>query len=149
MTKQLIQGMCFHAHHDILCEFCYDYQGRVDYINRYKPANERELRLRLFKITQGKLPKDLIEVCQKCEDARQEHSKAWRKYAKACNEACQEPVYRGAWQERDEAWQKYEESCQKRDEAIHKHKEVIGALHEKECPDCPWDGKTIFGAKDD
>lgn len=25
-----------------------------------------------------------------------------------------------------------------------KYKKIIEALHRKECPDCPWDGKTIF-----
>ena len=37
----------------------------------------------------------------------------------------------------DEAWKAY-------DEAYRACKLEIEALHELECPNCPWDGKTIF-----
>ena len=29
-------------------------------------------------------------------------------------------------------------------EVLSNHKDEVGALHTEECPDCPWDGKTIF-----
>ena len=121
----------WHLHHKILLEPCYDYEGRMVYVDKYKPAEEQELRLRLLKPVEGELPAELIEAgqkyaeaWQKCDEAGQKREEAWQKYAEA-------------WQKRDEAWQKY-------DEVLEKYAIEINALHEKECPDCPWDGKTIF-----
>ena len=52
-NKKVISGMYFHCHHDVLCEWVYDYQERVDYIKNHKPKNEIETRLRLFKKVKG------------------------------------------------------------------------------------------------
>jgi len=35
-------GFFWHVHHDVLMEWCYDYEERVDYIENYKSASERE-----------------------------------------------------------------------------------------------------------
>ena len=35
------------------------------------------------------------------------------------------------------AWEAY-------DKALQKHHKEIEALHKKECPNCPWDSKSIF-----
>ena len=43
-----------------------------------------------------------------------------------------------------EAGQKYYETWQKYVEVYKKYESQILALHEKECPNCPWNGKTIF-----
>ena len=100
----------WHVHHGILLEWCYDEQGRRDFIDNHKPPEERELRQRLFKKVQGELPEAYVK-------AREADDKAGEAYVKA-------------WEAYDKAW----EAC----------KEEILALHAKECPNCPWDGETIF-----
>ena len=42
-------------------------------------------------------------------------------------------AYNKTWRAYDEAWQ-----C---------NQSAIAALHNQECPDCPWDGETIFGGE--
>ena len=117
----------WHVHHLILLEPCYDYEGRVGFIKRNKPVEEQELRLRLLKKVKGKLPAELIEAGQKYNEAWQKYYEARQKYYEARQE----------YEEAEEAWLKY-------DEVLEKYATEINALHEKECPDCPWDGKTIF-----
>ena len=59
----IISGFAFHVHHDVLVEYCTDYQERVDYIKERKPANEQGLRLRLFKmIPIDRVPPVLVEA---------------------------------------------------------------------------------------
>ena len=78
-NKQL--GMYWHCHHDVLCEYVWDYQERVDYIKSNKPKNEIETRLRLFKKVKGKLPKEFVEALKKYDEARKKYNKAGKKYA--------------------------------------------------------------------
>ena len=60
-----MKGLSIHCHHDILIEYCYDYDERVKAIKR-KPANEIKTRLRLFKLLPqeaiDELPKELIKA---------------------------------------------------------------------------------------
>jgi len=49
-----------------------------------------------------------------------------------------------AWKAYEEALRACEETWRAHDKAILKHLPEIDALHKQECPDCPWDGKTIF-----
>lgn len=51
------QGLSIHCHHNILIEYCYDYDARVKAIKTTKPKNEQETRLRLFAI----LPQEAID----------------------------------------------------------------------------------------
>src|SRR3990167_2048725 len=69
-------GFSIHCHHDILVEWCYDYEERVEVIKKDKPKNEQEIRLRLFKI----LPEEAVKEIPK---ARQEADKAWQEADKA------------------------------------------------------------------
>ncbi len=120
-------GFYRHVHHDVLVEWCYDYDARVDYIRKNKPAEEVELRLRLFQPVKGQLPQAYAEV----QKARVEAEKV---YDEACNA-------------RDEAEKVYDEAWEARDEAEKVYAIEITALHKGECPDCPWDGETIFPVK--
>lgn len=43
-----------------------------------------------------------------------------------------------------EAWAACDQAWAARDHALQANQAAINALHAKECPDCPWDGKTIF-----
>ena len=73
------QGFYWHVHHDMLLEYCYDYEERVNYIKNYKLQGEIETRLRLFKPVKGKLPKDLIKIGQKLGEAERKLDEAVRK----------------------------------------------------------------------
>ncbi len=117
-------GFFWHVHHEILVEFCHDYDERAKYIREQKPNRERELRLRLFQPVKGILPQEVIEVGQAYDKAWQAYDKARQAYDKA-RQAC------------DKARQAYVK-------ALNDNEEAIEALHLKECPDCPWNGRTIF-----
>ena len=119
-----MKGLAFHCHHDTLVEYVHDYDEMVGYIKNNKPENERELRLRLFKMIPDELvpgKRDWAKVV-----------KAWDAYDKAWD------AYIKAWNARVKAWNAY----------IAKHQKELEELHMKLCPDCPWDGKTIFPRKD-
>ena len=121
-------GFAFHVHHDTLIEWCTDYQERVDYIKRDKPANEQELRLRLFKIIpEDRLPVELVVAGKAYDEARKACIVAWKAYEVA------EKAYNEAGKAYDVAWKAYQPELLK--------------LHSELCPDCPWDGNTIFTRK--
>ncbi len=61
--KKVISGLAFHCHHDKLYEYVFDFDERVDYIKTEKPIEERELRLRLFRmIPTDRLPYEMMEL---------------------------------------------------------------------------------------
>jgi len=115
-------GVTFHCHHDILLEYCYDYDERVSYIKKHKPKDEQELRLRLFKM----IPEDRLS---------QDGLKDYYKVAEAYNKA--QEAYRKAREAYDKAQEAY----------IKKNSKALNELHNELCPDCPWDGKTIFSKR--
>ncbi len=120
MSTKKQQGFFWHVHHEELIEWCFSYDERVGFILNEKEKDEQELRLRLLKPVKGNLPQEVI--------------KAWQAYDKAIQDydACR--VQRVAL---DEAWQAYKK-------ALSKNMPAIEALHAVECPNCPWDGHTIF-----
>ena len=120
-----IKGIFWHVHHeDELLEYCYDYDERVRFIKENKPKNEQELRLRLFQPVKGKLPVVVVRT--------------WAAYQKAW------VAYNRAVAAYDKAGAAYEKVRATRDKAIKDNMPAIEKLHQEECPDCPWDGKTIF-----
>ena len=143
-------GFAFHVHHDTLFEWCYDYDRRVEYIKNFKPKQERKLRLRLFKL----IPEDKLPV--RFRKAGEAYRKAWEAYDKAWE------AYRKDWEAYDKAWEAYRkawEAYRKAQKAYYKAQKAyykaqkaytteIEALHKELCPDCPWDGKSIFGKEE-
>lgn len=82
------EGLCWHVHHEVLAEWCWDLGGKA------------KLRLRLLK---------------------------------PVSEAAKTPKIK-AWEEaRGEAREAREEA-----------QEDLKVAHKQDCPDCPWDGNTIF-----
>ena len=153
------QGFYWHVHHDVLVEYCYDYDERRRYIANQKPEAERELRLRLFQKVRGNLPKAYVEVWKAYDETCKVYNEACKVYYEACK--VREEAYQAhneAWKAREEAYQAHNEALKVReeawnvcDEAWKAYKEAckacvseIETLHALECPDCPWDGKTIF-----
>ncbi len=116
-------GFYWHVSHDLLLEWCYDYEGRVDFIKENKPENERPVRLRLMQPVIGELPTEIVEA-----------GKAYVEVWKAYNEA------RKAY---DEVWKAYNEARKAYDEAIENNLPYLEKLHAKECPDCCWNGKKL------
>jgi len=161
-TEDRKTGFYWHVHHEILLEWCYDYDERVDYIKTEKPEEERELRLRLFQPVRGDLPKELVEAGNKYDKIQKKHDKAWKKYIKAkrrYNEIWEkygngEEEYRKAYNKREKTWMEYErvwtEFNAVRNEYIRirrRYRKEIEELHKQECIDCPWNGNTIFPRK--
>ena len=128
-------GFFWHEYHDGLFGWCHSYEERATCIRTKKPKDERETRFRLFKPVKGNLPQEVIE-------ARQAHVKAWRAFHKVCDET--ELVFREAERVFREAERVFREAGRVYSEAVRKNMPAIEALHEAECPDCPWNGQTIF-----
>ena len=163
-----MRGIAFHCHHDKLCEYVYDYDKRVEAIKRTKPVEEQELRLRLFKmIPDDRLPgRDSPEylACDKAgaafdkagaaydkagaayDKAGAAYDKAWAAYDKAG------AAYDKAGAAYDKAWAAYNKAVAAYDKAVAAYdkawaaynKEELERLHIELCPNCPWDGHTIF-----
>ena len=128
-TKKINQGLSIHCHHDTLAEYCYDYDARVQYIQKTKPSDEIELRLKLFKILPQKALREIPEKYQKA-DAKQEKSdfelkkvnakleKAYAEWKKAYAEW--EKAY-AEWKKADAEWKKaYAEWPQESKDQFHK-----------------------------
>ena len=129
-------GFAWHCHHDVLYEFVFDYNDRVKFIKKNKPENERALRLKLFKlIPEDRLPAALLQAREAYDKAREAYDKAWEAYDKA------REAYDKAWEAYNKAWEAY-------DKAREAHIPFLEQLHAELCPDCPWDGRTIFSKED-
>src|SRR3990167_1611840 len=127
----------WHVHHNILCEpLTESMQMRRAYIRARKPANEIETRLRLLKGVRGAIPVMLIDAYDAWLAAR---SAAWSAASAAV--AAAESAWAAAWSAAvataESAWSAYQKAYE---DAMPE----INRLHLEECPDCPWDGKTIF-----
>ena len=144
-------GLAFHVHHNILIEFCYDYDERDKVIKRDKPRSERKLRLRLFQlIPLNRLPKKglraYLKAWENCIKARETYYKTIEAYNKAWEalDKAGETYYKAI-----EAYNKAREALDKAGEIYLKvNKQALEKLHTELCPDCPWDGETIFSKEE-
>ena len=143
----------WHVHHETLIEpLTEPIENRIAYIKQAKPASEVELRLRLLKPVQGELPAAL-------DKARAALDKAWAAYVKAraahvkarAAHVKARAALDKAWAALDKAWaalDKARAAHVKARAALDKARAAcmpeIEALHAIECPDCPWDGTSIF-----
>ena len=118
-------GFAWHLHHDVLLEWCFDYAWRVAVIKTDKPLEEQATRLRLFQMVKGQLPAKYDAAKAKYVAVRAEYVATTKAKFHAW-----EAKFDAAWAEYVAAWATY--------------KPEILALHAQECPDCPWNGKTIF-----
>ena len=137
MTK--VKGFYWHVRHDKLLNWCWDYAGRAVCIKAEKPKGEQGLRLHLLQPVKGQLPEPLVEAgeaLQKVWDARQKAA-----------EALQERFSRKAWDVYLKAWDALKKAEDILEIALNKYQPEIEALHDQECPDCPWDGRTILGGE--
>ena len=129
----------WHVHHDKLIEpLIGSIEERIAYIKEYKPEHERDLRLRLLKPVIGPLPTIYDEAWKACVEAWKACDEAWKAYDEA------KKVYEEAKKVYVEAWKAYSEAKKVYVEAEKASQPLIEQLHLNECPNCPWDGKTIF-----
>src|SRR3990170_906851 len=142
----------WHIHHEVLLEWSDDIQERIDFIQAEKPKHEVEIRLRLLKPVQGALPPKLVKAGDARDKADAAYVKAGDAYVKA----------RAAFGKDWDAFVKASVAYAKAGDAFVKAKAAfvkakaaynkaydeclpqIEALHALECPDCPWNGTTIF-----
>ncbi len=125
--KQIV----WHAYHaGSLCQLV-DLEARRADIERIKPFHELPTRQRLMRPVVGQLPEKFIAACE-----------AWDATWDARD---------ATWETRDAAWETWEAIRETRDAAREawdaayaQYKVKIETLHATECPDCPWDGNTIF-----
>lgn len=125
MIKQN-SGLAHCLHHGTHWEFCHDFNEREDYIRENKPADEVELRLKLFKLIPDEICPGKDSAEWQAFQALQAYDTAWP--AHKAGQAFQ------VLQAYDTAWRAY----------LNKYADELAVLHSKLFPDCPWDGKTIF-----
>ena len=167
-------GLAFHCYDGKLYEFVYNYDERVEWIKISKRQEEQELSLRLLKMIPLKLVpgredkeyQTLINASEIVRKTGKACAKAWERYKevwKSCSESW--VIYGEAGKALDEARKvskkivKVGEVCGKTREARNKAWGNYGraweaynnkwgtkivSLHEELCPNCPWNGQTIF-----
>ena len=139
----------WHVHHEQLIEVLYHtIEERREYISTQKPEHERDLRLRLLKPVIGPLPTILVEAGKASDEAwkalveaSKTHGEAW----KALYEA--KKAYGEATKAYDKASKAFDEASKAFDEASKASQPIIEQLHSNECPNCPWNGHSIFPAR--
>ena len=138
-----LSGLAGHAHHDRKYEYCYDYDGRLKFIMEEKPENERKLRQRLFFIfPKDRLPgldspewADYKKARADCEKAEADYDKSWTDCEKARAD------YYNKAADCEKTWTDYKKA---EADYLLKYSKELDALHDELCPDCTFDGKTIF-----
>ena len=129
----------WHIHHMVLVESLTEpIENRIAFIRTNKPEDEIETRLRLLKPVQGVLPVAVVEAGKAYDEARKACDEAWKAYVEAGK------AYVEAGKAYVEAEKAYDEARKACVEARKACVEEIDALHAIECPNCPWNGHTIF-----
>ena len=144
MTDKTMPRAYWHIHHDVLVEYTTaPIEERIWYIQEHKPPEEVAVRLRLLKPVVGELPKAFADAAKALDDAVKSYAAAVKAYRAAvkANPYAPEWAYRAARKALDDAWQ----ACAA---TRLSYADEIEQLHRNECPDCPWDGKTIFPKKE-
>src|SRR3990172_7382236 len=135
----------WHIHHEVLLEWSDDIQERIDFIQAEKPKHEVEIRLRLLKPVQGALPPKLVKAGDARDKAYDANAKARAAFGKDWDAFVKASV---AYAKAGDAFVKAKAAFVKAKAAYNKAYDEclpqIEALHALECPDCPWNGTTIF-----
>ena len=131
-------GLYWHVYHERLFEWCWDVEERWKHIKDLKPPEEVETRLRLMQPVKGTLGGE--EAFSEYKKALAEHSKVVAEYDEVDAKAGAEyekahAEYTKAFVEYTKAWDAWISTIRPGD---------AEALHAIECPNCPWNGKTIF-----
>ena len=149
-----LYSLVVHCHHEVLFEILTELtENRIAYILSNKPGNEQALRLRLFRPVSKKALKKypkLDKASAELTKARAELAKIsaeWDKAYAEWDKASAELTKADA--ELDKANAKLDKANAKRAKANAEWAKINAdtAIHADICPDCPWDGHTIFPRK--
>ena len=155
MTEPKIGDWCWHIHHDLLLEpLSEPFENRVEYIKLNKSPDEIPMRLRLFKPVNGTIfiPSYIAEANEKLAEVNAEYKEVDDKFLKAYSKLITDRSY-SEWVNRYTEWRilymKWYNVYVKRYGVYEKWQaspewSEIADLHEQECPNCPWDGKSIL-----
>ena len=132
--------LAWHCHHEILIEPLTDpAENRIRFILSSKGEHEQALRLHLFRPFRGPIPAKL----NKAHADRQKADADWQKADADRQKADADRQKADAdWQKADADWKKADADWKKADADWKKADADL--FHEKQCKNCPWDGKTIF-----
>ena len=124
-------GFAFHYHDDTLVSYAYDFNARIDFIRQHT-HHEHELKQHLHLlqlIPTDRLPAALIERGRHYDRMR------WVEERMRADRIKPPP----------EVIADRKVAADRLKAAINiKHMEFLEELHKELCPDCPWDGQTIF-----
>jgi hypothetical protein len=122
--RRIERGPYWHVHHLKLWEYCYDVAERRAYIRSDKPIDERPIRLRLMKpITHVGLTKTQWEMVKELK-AMERKFRQLRKHD-----------WTGVGMHLVRA---------RINRLAKKLNPILNRVHKKQCPNCPWNGRTIF-----
>ena len=137
-----VGAMTWHCHHEQIAEpLTEPAKARIAYIRSHKPEAERALRLHLFRPA----PDAAVDAAQATYDAVVEAAEAtydavveaaWATYDAAVDAA------RATYDAADKAARATYDAAVEAARAT--YDAVVEPAHRAECPDCPWNGRTIF-----
>ena len=124
----------WHVHHDKLIEKSGNINDRLKYILGNKPEDEIPLRLRLLRKV-----KDQDEVERIMAERKINQDNYLRKMESIQNEydTKTESIQDGYVRKMEPIWNEFNVKKKSLDEDME-------TLHHAECPNCPWNGMTIF-----
>ena len=126
-----VGAMAWHCHHEQLAELLTETATkRIAYVLSGKPIEERALRLHLFR-----------PVCDTAVDAAEATYNAAVEAARATYNAVLEAAQADYNAALEAARATYNAAVKA---ALATRDAAVKAAHQAECPDCPWDGRTIF-----
>ena len=126
-----VGAMVQHCHHEQLAEpLTQPPEKRIAYILSDKPIEEQALRLHLFRPTYNAA----LEAARATYNAAVEAAGATYDAVLDAAEATHEAAVEAAQATRATAV----------DVAQTTYNAAVDVAHQAECPDCPWDGRTIF-----
>jgi tryptophan 2,3-dioxygenase len=139
--------LAWHCHHEILVEpLTEPAENRIRFILSGKSEHEQALRLHLFRPFRGPIPAKLNKANADWQKAYADRQKAYADRQKAHADRQKADA---DWQKAHADWQKAYADRQKAHADWQKayadrQKAHADLFHEKQCKNCPWDGKTIF-----
>lgn len=137
-------GLYWHIHHDILAELTTEpIKNRIDYITHYKPAFEVEVRLRLMKPVVA-VPQRLADIISSYYSALKAYQQAEDNYYSAANRMPSNVEMDTLSLVLVEKKSEYYTIVSQWNNAYIELEGELEVLHRSECPDCPWNGETIF-----
>ena len=83
----MTSGLAVHLHHDVLVEYCTDYDERVQAIRDTKPLHEQAIRLRVFRLLSPEAVSAAPEALRKIDEAYRQAGVAHQQASEAYQQA--------------------------------------------------------------